>query len=646
MGRARRALRAAPLVWQAFGARGLIRRASYLAQLRSGIVRRRLAAERDFSDAPAQRWDFAFDIESIRANYSETAVAAAVTDEVVRDADRLLGGEYRMFGGAWTKTGWPFDWLTSPTSGATYPATHWTNVSDDDPERGDIKDVWELSRFRPTFLLARAFVVTGDDRYPEAWWKSVESWAAANPPNIGPNWRCAQETSLRAIAWSFGLSAFGCHQSTTPERRALLERLLGASVRRVNATLSYALSQRNNHAISELVFLLSVPGPKRHRLVRLLREALSDQFLRDGSYGQQSLVYQRLAIHTLVWLHNVQPQLDPRLRRAILERLDASAAFILHHSDPVSGLMPNYGPNDGTNLLDLATAEHLDIRPTLSLLGTGTGDVRAAETSIWLRAKVLAGSQDAPPAPSTYSSLRGPRSLLFTRVGSIDRRAADADQQAIELFINGRRLVIDPGTYRYSGRGPWRNPFVGLEAHSAPRTRERHGSRAVGRFLRSPIKPAELVEADAQTTTDLMVTRRRDHSVTTVRAIVRDGDRYAVVDHISGGDGTVRWNLSGGLTLDVSERALVARDDWATVDVDANGRLTVHQRDEALPGSGWWSPTYGEKAACHAVEISMLTGSTTFTLITPSGEEPLDRAVVERLVRPHIRRALQDQGSP
>ena len=43
----------------------------------------------------------------------------------------------------------------------------------------DIKDVWELSRFGCTFVLARAFVLTEDPTYAQAWWTAVEDWLPA-----------------------------------------------------------------------------------------------------------------------------------------------------------------------------------------------------------------------------------------------------------------------------------------------------------------------------------------------------------------------------------------------------------------------------------------------------------------------------------
>ena len=229
------------LILRAFGVRGVVRRVGYTLRLRTGVFRLRLPSRTSFDRVEAVDWSYRFDLDRIRRDYASTGVGALVTQQVVAAADQLLAGRHTMYGGDAIEVGWPPRWLVNPTTGAEYPPVHWTAISDDDPERGDIKDVWELSRFGSTFLLARAFVLTGDDRYADAWWTAVESWAAANPPNSGPNWRCAQETSLRAIAWCFGLSVFGDHPSATAARRDLLARMLGASIERVRPTVGYAL---------------------------------------------------------------------------------------------------------------------------------------------------------------------------------------------------------------------------------------------------------------------------------------------------------------------------------------------------------------------------------------------------------------------
>lgn len=602
----------AQLVLTAFGWKGIVRRIGYVGQLRSGWLRQRTPMALSFDDEQRIPWAFAFDVAEIHKRYQHLQMSDATRVQVLADADRLFRGEVRLYGWAWRDVSWPPRWQVNPFTGAEYPPVHWTEISDDDPQRGDIKDVWELSRLGFTCLLARAYLLSNDDRYPEAWWQAIESWAQHNPPNTGVNWRCGQETSLRAIAITFGLSTFSTHSATTIARRAIAERLLGASARRVRPTLGYALSQRNNHAISELAFLLSTPGKPDRRLCHLLREAIDDQFYPDGSYSQQSFVYHRLALQALVWLLQVQRGLPADLEAAVRSAVDRSARFWQRCTDPVAGSMPNYGPNDGSLLFDLSSCSHLDASPTLALTGEPTSP-RGAETRCWFdaiperHAPLLA----PPEADSTYRTMRGPGSLLLTRIGMASHRPADDDQQAIELFIKGHRVVIDPGTFRYSGQPPWRNPFIGVYVHATASPTSVDEPVAIGRFLRAHVSSATIVHHETTDECEVLVSRRQQADTVLTRSIVRAGDRFAIFDSVEGGDAVVRWNVA----------ATTDEYGWNT---QGQSGLDSLQRDASDPSSGWWSPSYAQLEGTTSCRVPLLAGDTVVARFGPKDAALLD----------------------
>lgn len=627
------------LIYRAFGAKGLARRAWYVLNVRSGVFQRRLPTRLSFVGVRTVTWTHRFHVGDVRDRYRATGVGDLITDRVVGDANRLLEGEYPMYGADWKRVGWPPSWLVNPTTGVSYPAIHWTGIPDDDATQGDIKDVWELSRFGSTFLLARAHALTGDDRFAEAWWRAVESWAAANPPNSGVNWRCGQETSLRAIAWCFGLSTFGDHASSTPTRMALAGQLLGASLERVRPTIGYALSQRNNHAISELAFLLALPGVPSRRLSRLLREALDDQFFDDGSYGQQSMVYERLALHVLCWLLAVQPRLHRGLRDEIESTLGRGAALLERCTDPVGGELANYGPNDGSNLLQFTMAAPLDARPTLALLGRPTEHLASREPTLWFAADEAPAAKRSDSTESTYKTMHGPRSLLLTRVGALTRRPADADQQAVELFINGERLVIDPGTFRYSGRAPWRNPFISADVHSTIRSTVFSDSLAVGRFLRASMQPATVVVEVTQDDTDILVSCRAEGTSRLTRVVVRRLDSYAVLDLVEGDEARVRWNLCPGEIVAEARHRLEMATERNCLIFEAPVVRRLRRSDDH-PASGWWSPSYGLLAVSEALESTLAAGQTALARFAPSPADHISKSDLARIIGQHVNRPI------
>jgi hypothetical protein len=604
-------------VLAAFGWRGLLRRGRYLAMKRSGWLRHCTASRPSFDDAPAAAWPHRFDLERVRRDYGQAGLLDSSRQTAVAAADELLAGSWLCYGGLRANVGWPPAWTTNPVTGAEYLPVHWTALSDDEPSRGDIKDVWELSRFGCTTVLARAYLLTDDDRYPEAWWSLVENWAEANPPYRGPNWMCAQEASLRAMAWCFGLSTFADHRSTTAGRRQLLERMLGATTERVQPTLCYGLSQRNNHAISELSFLLTVAAPRRARIERLLTEALDDQFLADGSYTQQSLVYHRLAVHTLAWLLTCGA-LSPAVAAAVRLRLAASKAFLARCCDPVSGGLMSYGANDGSSLLTIGSADPLDGCSTLAMLGEPVG-APVHEAALWMR--VDAGAPPPAVSDTTYVTLRGNRSALLTRIGTTPgRRPGDDDQQAVELFIDGDRVLLDPGTFRYSGTGRWRNPFVGIDTHCGVTAPKASPRPALGRFLRSPMPRATVTHQCSQGNADVIRSRRAEGRVELTRTVIRNGDRYAILDEVVGGPSTVRWNLAAMDEIRISDGHMRASGP-ARVEIDGQ-RVHIAERSADDPSSGWWSPTYGVLAPCVAVTVPLSAGGSTVLRAGPL-DQPL-----------------------
>ncbi len=76
---------------------------------------------------------------------------------------------------------------------------HWSEIADFSAKVGDIKVVWEMSRFHWATVFARAWRISGDAHYLSAMQLWMEDWWRCNPPNTGPNWMCGQETSIRLI---------------------------------------------------------------------------------------------------------------------------------------------------------------------------------------------------------------------------------------------------------------------------------------------------------------------------------------------------------------------------------------------------------------------------------------------------------------
>ena len=124
-----------------------------------------------------------------------------LSPKLAETARNILSGNLLLFNSLPYKFTKPEDWIIHPETGFHYDnQKHWTQIPDMSPIAGDIKYVWEKSRFAYLHPVLRY-----DHHFEEdnADWvfQEMESWISQNPINCGPNYRCSQEISLRCFNW-------------------------------------------------------------------------------------------------------------------------------------------------------------------------------------------------------------------------------------------------------------------------------------------------------------------------------------------------------------------------------------------------------------------------------------------------------------
>jgi len=262
---------------QAFGLRDGALRLGYEVQRGTGVMARRMQSVSGWESWNPKRISLqssAEDFLSVRRQGSppfffsnsrglapalKKVLGADGEKSLLSDANKIIAGSLPFFGRLSLDCSFPPRWFKNPVTGQSVsPNRPWTQMRFADDEYGDLKFILEPSRFLFVYPLARAYAIGSDERFPEAFWSAIENWAASSPPMSGPLWICAQESSLRILAWSFALYAFLHSPATTPQRAALLLSLIAAHAWRTAQTLSYARSQRSNHLFSEAIGLWTV----------------------------------------------------------------------------------------------------------------------------------------------------------------------------------------------------------------------------------------------------------------------------------------------------------------------------------------------------------------------------------------------------
>ena len=199
-----------------------------------------------------------------------------------------------------------------------------------------------------------------------------------------------------------------------------------------------------------------------------------------------------MILHLLLWTLRLAEIHSAPLHEDIRARAQAAFDFMRPWVDPVSGLAPNYGSDDGSLIFPLALGGYRDFRPLLQLgaavlnrpaLKPGPWD----EAALWFGVKpaVVEKISTAPPpsAETGYFRLGNENSWALIRAGRYARRPFQADQLHVDLWWRGINLARDAGTYLYNGHPPWNNGLAGTAVHNTVMVDHRDQMRRAGRFL-------------------------------------------------------------------------------------------------------------------------------------------------------------------
>lgn len=487
-----------------FGPAWLAYRLGYALRLRTGVFRYQLPATswtaqplsdffRDPALAEPERY-LAYRREKCRQFFFTSADRLRYQSvlktwdldgkSAVATADKLSQGVFTYFAHTLVATGYPPDWHRSPFSeSAPVRDHHWSEI--DDFAAGDIKLIWEPNRFSFVYTLVRAYWRTGDKHYAELFWQLVEDWQQNNPPQQGVNWKCGQEISFRVMAWCFGFYGVLDAQATTPERVAMLAQMIAISGQRINANLSYALSQNNNHGISEGVGLWTIgllfPELRAAQTWRDTgRQVFETQGKKliydDGSFSQHSVNYHRVMLHDYIWSLRLAQLHGHRMPNDLWKRIRNATDWLYQIQDETSGHVPYYGQNDGALVLPLSNCDYQDFRPVIQAAHYLTNSTRCYESGPWDEDLLWLFGADAVQAPVVssertdlqaqdggYYTIRSSQGVVFVRCGAFRHRPGQADMLHVDLWWRGQNIARDAGTYSYNAAPPWNNPL----AHSA-----------------------------------------------------------------------------------------------------------------------------------------------------------------------------------
>ncbi|HEX4779665.1 MAG TPA: alginate lyase family protein [Usitatibacter sp.] len=479
----------------------------------------------------AERWGFA------RCNVPAPDLSHSASPWIHRDArvdaapyvasaERILAGRYDVFALEDVDLGNPPRWNRDPKTGVDAPLDFGKQLDYRDEQRvGDCKYLWEPNRHLHLATLAQAYALTGEMRFADAVRVQLDSWFAACPFRMGPNWSSSLEAGLRLVNWSAAWHLLGGAASRLfegEEGERFRQRWLVSAYQHCEFIAGHLSlhSSANNHLIGEVsgLYMACVTWPHWERSKRwgaraksiLEREALL-QNAPDGVNREQAVSYQQWEIDLLML-----PLLAARAEGgdftpAYVARIESMLEYVASIMD-AGGNLPMFGDADDGFVVRLDPREGFCRFRSQLATGAilfGRGDFKAKAGRLDDKTRWLLGPRADPDFDAIESSdavlpvrrefpdggyyvmgcdFETPSEIrLVADAGPLGYREiaahGHADALSFTLSLGGEEFLIDPGTFAYHTQPEWRAYFRGTSAHNTLRIDGRDQSQPGGNFM-------------------------------------------------------------------------------------------------------------------------------------------------------------------
>jgi hypothetical protein len=362
-------------------------------------------------------------------------------------------------------------------------------------EVGDSKVTWELNRHQHLVTLAKAYRLTGDEKFATELFRQWRDWHEENPYPIGINWASSLEVAFRSLSWIWVYFLLADSAVMPSGFRAEWLRSMAVSGRHIDTYLSTYFSP-NTHLLGEAVALFfigtlcpEIPTARRwqDRGWKIVLQEAKRQVRSDGLHFEQSTYYHVYALdfflHAAVLASDNEIAVPEEFDGVLQRMLDALAVLAR------SGSVPRLGDDDGGRLFDPSRnrASHMFDPLATGAVLFGRGDFKTLasgprEETLWLLG--ASGLEEFDRIPATLplqNSVALRASGLYVMTGDDPNRqlVIDAGPQGADTAGHGHAdalsvtassehgdLLIDSGTFEYVGNNTERNRFRGTRAHN------------------------------------------------------------------------------------------------------------------------------------------------------------------------------------
>jgi len=497
----------------------------------------------------------------------------------------------------------------------------------------DIKIPWEISRLQHLPSIALAFQLTADRRYLDLVCEQLADWIARNPPGLGVNWTCAMDVALRAVSMSWAWELCRSDPRVPAELRAKLYWSLFAHGHFLRGHLEDGGSFVGNHYVANLLGLIwlghlypALKGATRWRAVGIKRliSHLPAQLHSDGGDQEASIAYHRLVAEMV------------GLAATLTRAPELVAAFVrmarfTHGVLKPDGTAPQLGDNDGGRafrLIDRAPLDHSYLVSWAAAFNSSLSAPPDPESALLSPPPRNAGEVDPLPnaqrggglgrgvhefPDSQLTALRRDDFYVLLSATPVGQHGQGGhghnDKLSLELFLGGD-VIVDPGSFSYTGDPAARNAFRSTAAHATLQVDQLEQNlisldlfhlpeRARARILRSePQNHAWIWEAEHHGFAPLVHRRtaRIDLAARSVQLSDEVTGRTTQAEHTV----TARFPLAPDVSARLDGNGfLIGRGGEAIL------RLIAPPAAHLAIDQGWYSADYGARQGCQVLRVSL-----------------------------------------
>ncbi|MGI6657062.1 MAG: alginate lyase family protein [Desulfobulbus sp.] len=440
----------------------------------------------------------------------------------------------------------------------------------------------------------------------------VVAWLEENPFPLGLHYMSVMECGLRVPVFVRCLKT----AVLTEEQRKTLTRAIFEHAWFIRNRLSL-YSSLGNHTVCEcvgLVFAGAVFTESEEgrawlgQGIDLLHQELFHQIQADGGPAEQSLSYHRFVLD-LYWLAvDFLESNGLHDCAAWRPRLESGEMFLSAFMD-AGGSVPAIGDSDDGHAVAPGLRPRRISPPSTSLPAT---------PHIFSR--------------SGYTVLRGAgESMLVLDHGPLGMAPlynhGHADALSLTLSVQGKQMLVDPGTYRYNGVPLWRRYFKGTRSHNTITVDGLDQAIQETGFIWSAPYHASLVSCRAGEDNEVRLVAVHDgytrlpQPVEHRRSLLWSPDGWLVVKDSFTGHGQHDYELNWHLHPDIS---LIEENGWwsarrgearlAICLLTGPSLCSICGQEE--PVLGWYAPAYGVKQPCTVLQSRQTGPPETVSFVT------------------------------